>query len=205
MTGALTLLVFVEVLVFVTGALTVFEIDGDTVVMMLVVGVCDFVKVAINSINFNKSAALNPVEAPRVETGETGVVEVGVVDVVDVGVVVVGVVAGSVVGVVPSTAAPAVNFDVDLTLYFLKYLTFEAAFLATFFFTIFVATPPAGLISPIPETPETDAFDAGAIPSSDAVMPRATTFFTVFIWGRPFTLLSLINEWEPRFVTTNYN
>jgi hypothetical protein len=207
-TGALTLLVFVEVLVFVTGALTVFEIDGDTVVMMLVVGVCDFVKVAINSINFNKSAALNPVEAPRVETGETGVVEVGVVDVVDVvdvGVVVVGVVAGSVVGVVPSTAAPAVNFDVDLTLYFLKYLTFEAAFLATFFFTIFVATPPAGLISPIPETPETDAFDAGAIPSSDAVMPRATTFFTVFILGRPFTLLSLINEWEPRFVTTNYN
>ena len=210
MTGALTLLVFVEVLVFVTGALTVlvglavFEIDGDTVVMMLVVGVCDFVKVAINSINFNKSAALNPAEAPSVETGETGVVEVGVVGVVDVGVVA-GVVAGSVVGVVPSTAAPAVNFDVDLTLYFLKYLTFDVAFLATFFFTIFVATPPAGLISPIPETPETAAFDAGAIPSSDAVMPRATTFFTVFIWGRPFTLLSLINEWEPRFVTTNYN
>ena len=208
MTGALTLLVFVEVLVFVTGALTVlvglavFEIDGDTVVMMLVVGVCDFVKVAINSINFNKSAALNPVEAPRVETGETGVVEVGVVGVVDVGVVVVGVVAGSVVGVVPSIAAPAVNFDDDLTLYFLKYLTFDAAFLATFFFTIFVETPPAGLISPIPEMA---AFDAGAIPSSDAVMPRATTFFTVFILGRPFTLLSLINEWEPRFVTTNYN
>lgn len=207
MTGALTLLVFVEVLVLVTGALTVlvglavFEIDGDTVVMMLVVGVCDFVKVAINSINFNKSAALNPAEAPRVETGETGVVEVGVVGVVDVGVVA-GVVAGSVVGVVPSTAAPAVNFDVDLTLYFLKYLTFEAAFLASFFFTIFVATPPAGLIS---LNPETAAFDAGAIPSSDAVMPRATTFFTVFILGRPFTLLSLINEWEPRFVTTNYN
>ncbi|MEN9698773.1 MAG: hypothetical protein RL448_728 [Actinomycetota bacterium] len=201
MTGALTLLVFVEVLVFVTGALTVFEIDGDTVVMMLVVGVCDFVKFAINSINFNKSAALNPAEAPSVETGETGVVEVGVVGVVDVGVVA-GVVAGSVVGVVPSTAAPAVNFDVDLTLYFLKYLTFEAAFLATFFFTIFVATPPAGLIS---LNPETAAFDAGAIPSSDAVMPRATTFFTVFILGRPFTLLSLINEWEPRFVTTNYN
>ena len=207
MTGALTLLVFVEVLVFVTGALTVlvglavFEIDGDTVVMMLVVGVCDFVKVAINSINFIKSAALNPAEAPSVETGETGVVEVGVVGVVEVGVVA-GVVAGSVVGVVPSTAAPAVNFDVDLTLYFLKYLTFDAAFLATFFFTIFVATPPAGLIS---LNPETAAFDAGAIPSSDAVMPRATTFFTVFIWGRPFTLLSLINEWEPRFVTTNYN
>ena len=148
------------------------------------------VKVAINSINFNKSAADKPAEAPRVEIGETGVVVevVEVEGVVDPGVVgevapVVGVVAESGVGVVPSTAAPAVNFDADLTLYFLKYLTFDAAFLATFFFTIFVATPPAGLISPIPETPETDAFDAGAIPSSDAVMPRATTFFTDFMWG----------------------
>ena len=145
------------------------------------------VKVAINSINFNKSAVDKPAEAPRVEIGETGVVVevVEVEGVVDPGIVgevvpVVGVVAESVVGVVPSTAAPAVNFDADLTLYFLKYLTFEAAFLTTFFFTIFVATPPAGLIS---LNPETAAFDAGAIPSSEAVIPKATTFFTDFMWG----------------------
>ena len=58
------------------------------------------VKVAINSINFNKSAADKPAEAPRVEIGETGVVVevVEVEGVVDPGVVgevapVVGVVA----------------------------------------------------------------------------------------------------------------
>ena len=179
------LLVWLLVELFVIGAVTVFvglavlEIVGETVVIMLVVGTCDLVRVVINSINLIKSAA---VSAEGAAGSVAGVVPAaGVVGVVPAGLVtgvVAGVVAGSVVGVLPSTAAPAVNFDVDFTLYFLKYLTFDDFFTA--FLITLVATPPAGLIS---LKLELAALDAGAKPRSEAVIPRATTFFTEFMRG----------------------
>ena len=183
------LLVWLLVELFVIGAVTVFvglavlEIVGETVVIMLVVGTCDLVSVVINSINLIKSAAVSAegaagsVAGVVPAAGVVGVVPAGLVTGVVVGVVA-GVVAGSVVGVLPSTAAPAVNFDVDFTLYFLKYLTFDDFFTA--FLITLVATPPAGLIS---LKLELAALDAGAKPRSEAVIPRATTFFTEFMRG----------------------